>query len=212
MADNIDNNKIVPDHYERAQALESSLEGVKRVHLNPERTAELRHKAMTLRVAGLSYREIARNMSISAVYAHKLVKAEFTQLAAERSETREHLRSLMGSRYDAILRRLWMDSGIIRNGTTSVLNVPLLDRILRVMDSMVALHGITAITAAEEEGLVIKSSGSRLAMMMMKFVPEESRDAMMAELEKLLATKMAESANDNDIPPEEEQGFVEVQL
>jgi len=67
-----------------------------------------------------------------------------------------------------------------------------------VMDSMTRLHGIEAVTQAEEEALVLRASGSRLAMLMMKFVPEDQREAMVKELERVLAEKEAQGDLDDD--------------
>jgi hypothetical protein len=63
---------------------------------------------------------------------------------------------------------------------------------------MTRLNGIEAVTQAEEEGLVLRASGSRLAMLMMKFVPEDQREAMVKELERVLAEKEAEGDVDDD--------------
>jgi tripartite-type tricarboxylate transporter receptor subunit TctC len=66
------------------------------------------------------------------------------------------------------------------------------------MESMTRLNGIEAVTQAEEEGLVLRASGSRLAMLMMKFVPEDQREAMVKELERVLAEKEAQGDVDDD--------------
>jgi hypothetical protein len=120
-------------------------------------------------------------------------------MAANRADGRESLRTLMGERYNAILKRLWMDSGLVRrqDGSTD-LRVDVVDRILRVMESMVKLHGVEAVTQAEEEALVLRASGSRLAMLMMKFVPEEQREAMVKELERVLAERQANEELEDD--------------
>ena len=100
-----------------------------------------------------------------------------------------------------------MDSGMVRrqNGNAD-LRLDVVDRVMRVMDSMVKLHGIEAITQAEEESLVLRNSGSRLAMLMMRFVPEEQREQMMTELEKVL------SAREQAPAKEDEDEFIEQEM
>lgn len=158
-----------------------------------------RQRAIQMRIAGATFTDIGKALGITKSRAHALVRSELADMAANRADSRESLRTLMGERYNAILKRLWMDSGLVRrqDGSTD-LRVDVVDRILRVMDSMVKLHGVEAVTQAEEEALVLRASGSRLAMLMMKFVPEEQRDAMVKELERVLAEREAEGDVDED--------------
>lgn len=158
-----------------------------------------RAKAIQLRIAGATFTDIGKALNITRQRAHSIVHSELNEMAAERTDTRESLRTLMGERYNAILKRLWMDSGLVRRQDGSVdLRVDVVDRILRVMESMVKLHGIEAVTQAEEEALVLRASGSRLAMLMMKFVPEEQREAMVAELERVIGEREAIGDVDDD--------------
>ena len=158
-----------------------------------------RQRAIQMRIAGATFTDIGKALGITKSRAHALVRSELADMAANRADSRESLRTLMGERYNAILKRLWMDSGLVRrqDGSTD-LRVDVVDRILRVMDSMVKLHGVEAVTQAEEEALVLRASGSRLAMLMMKFVPEEQREAMVKELERVLAEREAEGDVEED--------------
>lgn len=158
-----------------------------------------RARAIQMRIAGATFSDIGKALSITKSRAHALVRNELADMAANRADSRESLRTLMGERYNAILKRLWMESGVVRrqDGSTD-LRVDVIDRILRVMESMTRLNGIEAVTQAEEEGLVLRASGSRLAMLMMKFVPEDQREAMVKELERVLAEKEAEGDVDDD--------------
>lgn len=158
-----------------------------------------RARAIQMRIAGATFSDIGKALSITKSRAHALVRNELADMAANRADSRESLRTLMGERYNAILKRLWMESGVVRrqDGSTD-LRVDVIDRILRVMESVTRLNGIEAVTQAEEEGLVLRASGSRLAMLMMKFVPEDQREAMVKELERVLAEKEAEGDVDDD--------------
>jgi hypothetical protein len=158
-----------------------------------------RQRAIQMRIAGATFTDIGKALGITKSRAHALVRSELADMAANRADSRESLRTLMGERYNAILKRLWMESGVVRrqDGSTD-LRVDVIDRILRVMESMTRLHGVEAVTQAEEEALVLRASGSRLAMLMMKFVPEEQRDAMVKELERVLAEKEAQGDIDDD--------------
>lgn len=158
-----------------------------------------RQRAIQMRIAGATFTDIGKALGITKSRAHALVRSELADMAANRADSRESLRTLMGERYNAILKRLWMESGVVRrqDGSTD-LRVDVIDRILRVMESMTRLHGVEAVTQAEEEALVLRASGSRLAMLMMKFVPEEQRDAMVKELERVLAEKEAQGDLDDD--------------
>lgn len=158
-----------------------------------------RQRAIQMRIAGATFTDIGKALGITRQRAHTLVRTELADMAANRADGRESLRTLMGERYNAILKRLWMDSGLVRrqDGSTD-LRVDVVDRILRVMESMVKLHGVEAVTQAEEEALVLRASGSRLAMLMMKFVPEEQREAMVKELERVLAERQANEELEDD--------------
>lgn len=158
-----------------------------------------RQRAIQMRIAGATFTDIGKALGITRQRAHTLVRTELADMAANRADGREALRTLMGERYNAILKRLWMDSGLVRrqDGSTD-LRVDVVDRILRVMESMVKLHGVEAVTQAEEEALVLRASGSRLAMLMMKFVPEEQREAMVKELERVLAERQANEELEDD--------------
>ena len=158
-----------------------------------------RARAIQMRIAGATFSDIGKALAITKSRAHALVRNELADMAANRADSRESLRTLMGERYNAILKRLWMESGVVRrqDGSTD-LRVDVSDRILRVMESMTRLNGIEAVTQAEEEGLVLRASGSRLAMLMMKFVPEDQREAMVKELERVLAEKEAQGDVDED--------------
>ena len=158
-----------------------------------------RARAIQMRIAGATFSDIGKALDITKSRAHALVRNELADMAANRADSRESLRTLMGERYNAILKRLWMESGVVRrqDGSTD-LRVDVIDRILRVMESMTRLNGIEAVTQAEEEGLVLRASGSRLAMLMMKFVPEDQREAMVKELERVLAEKEAQGDVDED--------------
>lgn len=158
-----------------------------------------RNRAIQMRIAGATFSDIGKALGITRSRAHALVRAELADMAANRVESRESLRTLMGERYNALLKRLWMESGVVRKADgSSELRVDVVDRILRVMESMTRLHGIEAVTQAEEEALVLRASGSRLAMLMMKFVPEEQRDAMVKELERLLAERESRGEEGDD--------------
>lgn len=180
---------------------------VNRGGMNEAEREDRRNKAIQLRIAGATFLDIGKAMGISRQRAQAIVQTELAQMASTRSDSREALRTLTGERYSAILKRLWMDSGMVRrqNGNAD-LRLDVVDRVMRVMDSMVKLHGIEAITQAEEESLVLRNSGSRLAMLMMRFVPEEQREQMMTELEKVL------SAREQAPAKEDEDEFIEQEM
>lgn len=93
-------------------------------------------KALELRRAGLSYREIAAKIGIGKSQAQRLVEAGLEQVRDEVDAEARDLKAIELSRLDAMLSGLWPDA---RRGAHGAV-----DRVLRIMERRAKLLGLDA--------------------------------------------------------------------
>lgn len=146
-----------------------------------------KQKALELRMAGATYQEIGDRLGFTRQRAYAIIKEELSKLNEERANTRESLRSLMNERYDKMLRKLWRNSGV--DDDDSDVDIPLLDRVFRVLDAQTKLNGLDAITDKEEAALALQSGGSRLALLVLKYLPEEKRAEFMDNIRQMVSAE-----------------------
>lgn len=146
-----------------------------------------RQAALELRMGGATYQEIGEKLGFTRQRAFAIIKEELSKLNEERANTRESLRSLMNERYDKILRKLWNNSGV--DNDDGEVDIPLLDRVFRVLDAQTKLNGLDAITDKEEAALALQSGGSRLALLVLKYLPEEKRAEFMDNIRQMVAAE-----------------------
>ena len=145
-----------------------------------------KQQALEMRMAGKTYAEIGTKLGFTRQRAYAIVKEELQKLNEERANTRESLRSLMNERYDAILRKLWRQSGVTEQSDEPV-DVAMLDRVFRVLDAQVKLNGRDAITDKEEAALALQSGGSRLALLVLRYLPEDKRADFMSNIRDMIS-------------------------
>ena len=83
-------------------------------------------RAVELRRAGYSYREIGKAIGIGTTSAHRLVSKAVVETRTAIAEDTHEMRTLELSRLDALLGSLWADA---RRG-----NLGAIDRVLKIME------------------------------------------------------------------------------
>jgi hypothetical protein len=108
--------------------------------------AERRVKALELRKAGKTYREIGRALGYSEQRAHKLVTAELSRLNAQRVEQAKEVTRLELERLDALWAGVWTQA---KRG-----NGAAVDRALSIMQRRARLLGLDAPKQSQVEAKV----------------------------------------------------------
>lgn len=93
-------------------------------------------RAIELRRAGRSYREIARQVGIGVASAHRLITAAIADVRAIVQDDAAEIRALELSRLDGLLGALWPKA---RQGDLGAV-----DRVLRIMERRAKLLGLDA--------------------------------------------------------------------
>ena len=109
-----------------------------------------RVKALDMRKAGISYKDIARQLDVSQTAAYRYVAGELERTVKEYGEKAEELRTLESERLDKIFQHGYMSlmNGDLRGG----------DLCLKAMDRRARLHGLDAATRTEISGALTTSS------------------------------------------------------
>lgn len=148
-----------------------------------------KQKALELRMSGKTFEQIGDELGLSRQYAWRIVTEELRKMNEERVETRESLRQLMNHRYEKIMSKLWKQSGIGSDSDDSDLDIGLLDRLMRVIEAQIKLNGLDAITDSQEAQMALQAGGSRLAMLVLQYLPEEKRDDFMKHVKSMVVEK-----------------------
>lgn len=118
------------------------------------KTAEMRRKALDLRIAGATYEQIADGLGVSAPTAWGHVQAALAESRKTTAETADKVRAMELRRLDAIVVGLWPRRTDPRTA----------DTILRAMDRRASLEGLDEakrleLTGAGGKSLVFKIEG-----------------------------------------------------
>jgi hypothetical protein len=116
--------------------------GAQEAHPDDAKLAESRRQALSLRIAGASYRKIAETMGISVAWAHELVTNALREVQEAGRELADGVRDLERERLDALLLSLW----------TKRENPRVADTILRVMERRARLDGLDVPSTTRFEG------------------------------------------------------------
>ncbi len=150
-------------------------------------------QALELRIAGGSYRVIARELRVSVNTAHRYVVhalGDVRQLTAERAHA---LRVLDSERLDSLLLQLWPKRS----------NPRVVDSILRILERRAKLWGLDAPTRMQWHGPSAgSSSGGRTAFDLSRMPTEllERLEAIQIELTPYRVAVADESAPDVEGP------------
>ena len=98
------------------------------------RAAQLEEKCLELRSAGLSFREIARELKVAPATAYKAVARGLAAVNAGCREQAQELRTLEALRLDQMQAALWEQA---TDG-----DVRAIDRVLRIMERRARLLGL----------------------------------------------------------------------
>ncbi len=115
--------------------------------------AEREKLAFALRVAGMTYAQIAERLGVTTAGAYKMVKRVLERTRKETDEAADELRRLEVERLDALLLTLW------KSATSG--NLGAVDRVLRVMERRARLLGLDAPTRQD-----ITSGGETLKVVL----------------------------------------------
>lgn len=114
-----------------------------------EQAAERRVEALKRRIAGGSYRAIARELGVSEAQAFRDVQAELDKLAQQAQEEASRLRVLELRRLDEMLIRL---SPMLYPKSGDNVNLGAIDRALKIMERRAKLLGLDAPEKTEVSG------------------------------------------------------------
>lgn len=110
-----------------------------------ERAAARRLKALSLRQAGASFRDIASQLGVSRQQAYRDVDAALSELAELQREKTEKLRALELARLDRLLLAVWPRA---QGG-----DLQAVDRAVRILERISRLMGLDAPTRVSHIGL-----------------------------------------------------------
>ena len=139
-----------------------------RVGKRAARSADLRRKALDLRVAGAAYTQIAEALGISRTAAYGHVAAALASTAKLTAEDAEKVRAVELQRLDSMLMSLWGHRSDPRTA----------DTILRAMDRRARLLGLDSPDRHEHSG----PDGKPLEMRV-----TDARERLMARIAARLA-------------------------
>jgi len=103
-----------------------------------ENMADRQVRALQLRIAGLSYRAIAREMDISVATAHGDVMDALAELAEQQQANAEQLRALELERLDTLA----LAASRILRVATNTMQLAAIDRLIRISESRRKLLGL----------------------------------------------------------------------
>lgn len=106
-----------------------------------ENAARLRHRALELRIAGRTYREIARELGRSVTAVHKYVQSELADLAEENRGKAAELRVIEHQRLERQYAAAWADYEAASHPAD---RARFLGVCLRVSESIRKLYGLDA--------------------------------------------------------------------
>src|SRR5437016_4803851 len=98
--------------------------------------AERAARALDLRKAGMTFKEIGAEMGFTEQRAHRIVTQELARLNAKRAESAGAVTRLEMERLDAMLAAVWKRA---KKG-----NLPAIDRVLSILARRAKLLGIDA--------------------------------------------------------------------
>jgi len=137
--------------------------------------AELTHKALELKKAGLSYRSIAERLDIPSSTAHKYVKRALEEANKQNLASATSLRSLQHLRLEELLKASYAKA--IKGDLHSI------DRCTRIIDSITKLTGADAPTKIAQTNI----EGDKTVEQRVSGLTEAEVDARIAELEQKLS-------------------------
>lgn len=146
-----------------------------------EQAAERRVEALKRRIAGGSYRAIARELGVSEAQAFRDVQAELDKLAQQAQEEASRLRVLELRRLDEMLIRL---SPMLYPKSGDNVNLGAIDRALKIMERRAKLLGLDAPTQNKHE---VEMPQAVQALEMLNTLSQQAGVTMEALLEALAA-------------------------
>ena len=106
----------------------------------------LEEEALKLRMAGLSYSQIAQHLGVSKSTAHKAVIRALDRLNQRIAEEAEQVRRLELERLDVMFRSLWPQ--VLKGNQGAI------DRALRIMERRARLLGLDAAQKVNVQGTI----------------------------------------------------------
>ena len=153
-------------------------------------TADGRAQAFALRVKGLSFHKIAREMGISATTAHRYVRQEY-EARRPSQETVDEARALDLERLDGLIEAL---ADKANGGDCAAI-----DRMLRIMESRARLCGLNA--PVESKTTVAGDADAPVSVV--SLTPEQQAEAVAKAMAVAAAMRAANDAQ-GDMPSGED--------
>lgn len=108
---------------------------------------ERRRQVLALKIAGASYPEIAEALDIAVSTAHNDVQRALRDIPKDEAD---ELRTIELSRLDRMQRELWAEA--MKKEIPLVARLPLMDRILKLIDRRAKMLGLDSPTQVEVTG------------------------------------------------------------
>lgn len=105
------------------------------------KTADNEARALTMRLAGETYRQIGEQLGVTTAAAYKMVRRVLDRTRKAADESAAELRQLEQERLDALLLALWKPATQGNQGAV--------DRVLRIMERRAKLLGLDAPTKTD---------------------------------------------------------------
>ncbi len=141
-----------------------------------------RIQVLRYRIMGYTYEQIGDAMGFTRQRAWELVEQELRACGRERCKKADQLRVFIIERYDRVIYRLWklcypVDGGI---------DLHALDRLIKIHQHLCRLYGIKG---PQRAGLDMRDADNMVktfANISLPFVPEQDREAYIAEVQALV--------------------------
>ena len=183
-------------------------------------TDDRMEKAVRMRVAGATQTQIARELGISQPSVSEMLKKYMLARRDAMQEDIEVLRAVQHERLEVMFASLFREAGIGRtrvkigddgkpvlDGGVVVhepvpLNLHAIDRMVAVLDRINMLHGLNAPMKVDANVITneCREFGQTVAMVILKYLPEDLRRVALADLRRTMTRNAPEVAGERAAP------------
>lgn len=176
---------------------------------NDPAMAERRMKAVQLRTAGFTYRQIGKALGISHTAAHKLVMKEIREARTLTREKADEMRQMAHNRLETMVNRLWLKA--MPQDPTQELDLYAMDRIIRLMVFHARLMGYEEPQKFQVDINEVRVQFGVIVEKIAKVIPEESAPRVLEVLEDCLKDMETKQIESKGMPKVKYDDVVDVQ-
>ena len=193
------------------------------MHETSAKTIELDEKmerAVRMRVAGATHAQIAQALGVAQATVWRTLRDYMIQRRALVQDDIDTLRNIQHERFELMFASLFREAGIgrtqvkigtdgkpvIENGVVVHEPVPInlqaIDRMVAVLDRLTMLHGLNAPLKVDANVITseCKEFGQQVALVLMKYLPDDLRRVAMADLRRTITRQAPELAGERPSP------------